>query len=174
MDPLEARFTEVIRSSARLVRSAIVRTGGRIAERQLEDLEQEVYLALWHRFRSSAGPPEEIAPAYLYRASVRETVRAMARLPMECELDPAAEPSETRADPERRATSRELGERIALALQGLSPDRRRAAAAHLQGFDVAEIMNLFGWSYERARNLIARGVGDLRRRLGSESEYERH
>jgi DNA-directed RNA polymerase specialized sigma24 family protein len=94
-------------------------------------------------------------------------------LPLECELDPADEPTEIGADPERRAASRELGARVAAALKRLAPDRRRAAAAHLQGFEVAEIMAFFGWSYERARNLIARGVADLRRQLESESDHER-
>jgi DNA-directed RNA polymerase specialized sigma24 family protein len=34
--------------------------------------------------------------------------------------------------------------------------------AHLQGLSVAEIMALYGWSYQKARNLIARRMADLR------------
>jgi DNA-directed RNA polymerase specialized sigma24 family protein len=43
-----------------------------------------------------------------------------------------------------------------------APDRARAVKAHLAGFSVEEIMALCGWPYQRARNLIARGMADLR------------
>lgn len=50
-------------------------------------------------------------------------------------------------------------------IEQLAPDRRRAARAHLAGFVVAEIMDMYGWTYQKARNLIARGMADLRERL---------
>lgn len=56
-------------------------------------------------------------------------------------------------------------ERIAKALASLAPDRRKAVRAHLAGFDVNEIMTMYGWPYQKARNLITRGVADLRARL---------
>jgi DNA-directed RNA polymerase specialized sigma24 family protein len=37
--------------------------------------------------------------------------------------------------------------------------------AHLAGFQFQEIMIRFGWSYQRARNLISRGMADLRKAL---------
>ena len=61
--------------------------------------------------------------------------------------------------------SMELGMDIRESLSILAPDRRRAVQAHLMGFDVREIMEIRGWSYNRARNLIARGMADLRREL---------
>jgi hypothetical protein len=36
---------------------------------------------------------------------------------------------------------------------------------YLAGFSVPELMTMYGWSYERARNLSARGMADLRARL---------
>ena len=48
------------------------------------------------------------------------------------------------------------------SLESLPPDRARAVRAHLAGFSVQEVMALCGWPYQRARNLIARGMADLR------------
>jgi RNA polymerase sigma factor (sigma-70 family) len=171
LDAIESRFDELIRSSARLVRAAILRVGGR-AVRHVEDLEQRVYLALWRRFRAAGGPPEEIAAAYVYRSAVREAVRELRSLPLEEPLTEALAAPSPELDPERLAAGRELGERIAAALARLAPDRRRAVAAHLQGFEVVEIQRLFGWDYQRARNLIARGLQDLRQMLASEVQDE--
>ncbi|HEV8632169.1 MAG TPA: sigma-70 family RNA polymerase sigma factor [Thermoanaerobaculia bacterium] len=171
MDAIENRFDELVRSSARLVRAAILRVGGRAA-RHVEDLEQRVYLALWRRFQAEGGPPQEIAAAYVYRSAVREAVRELRSLPPEEPLAEGLDPASPAVDPERQAAGRELGERIAAALARLAPDRRRAVAAHLQGFEVAEIQRLFDWDYQRARNLIARGLQELRQQLAPEVQDE--
>jgi RNA polymerase sigma factor (sigma-70 family) len=176
MPTAEERFEELVRSSARLVRAAIARAAGRSAPRLVEDVEQQVYLSLWRRFTGPDGPPADIAPAYLYRAAVRETVRTLARWPPnDDEIDEEQAPASGAplSDPERCAVSRELGARITIALARLTPDRRRAAAAHLQGFDVGEIERLFGWSYQRARNLVARGMAELRQELREEANDDR-
>jgi len=172
LESLETRFERLVRASARLVRAAIVRAAGTRRDRVADDVEQQVYLALWRRFSSPQGPPAELAPAYLYRAAVRETVRALARLRESQSEDCAAlaEPAAGDADPERLASARETGARVAAALARLQPERRRAVAAHLQGFEIGEIMKLFDWDYQRARNLVARGMADLRRELGSTAD----
>jgi DNA-directed RNA polymerase specialized sigma24 family protein len=40
-----------------------------------------------------------------------------------------------------------------------------AVRAHLAGFDVREVMRMNGWTYQKARNLIARGMAELREAL---------
>jgi DNA-directed RNA polymerase specialized sigma24 family protein len=47
----------------------------------------------------------------------------------------------------------------------LAAERQRAVRAHLSGFDVQEIMAMHGWPYQKARNLIARGMAELREAL---------
>jgi DNA-directed RNA polymerase specialized sigma24 family protein len=37
--------------------------------------------------------------------------------------------------------------------------------AHLMGYSAQEIMTMHGWSYNTARNLVARGMADLRLEL---------
>jgi DNA-directed RNA polymerase specialized sigma24 family protein len=69
------------------------------------------------------------------------------------------------ASPHRELAFRELKQQVEVALASLGDDRRRATRAHLAGFQVTEIMGMYGWTYNRARNLIARGMADLRREL---------
>ena len=67
----------------------------------------------------------------------------------------------------------ELMSIMARALATLAQDRRRAVELHLQGLTVPEISDLLAWSEARTRNLVYRGLDDLRqalRREGIDSE----
>ncbi len=68
----------------------------------------------------------------------------------------------TGTTPEDDVRRREQRQALRASLETLAPDRARAVKAHLAGFSVEEIMALCGWPYQRARNLIARGMADLR------------
>jgi DNA-directed RNA polymerase specialized sigma24 family protein len=68
----------------------------------------------------------------------------------------------TGTTPDDDMRRREQREALRASLEALAPDRARAVKAHLAGFSVEEIMALCGWPYQRARNLIARGMADLR------------
>lgn len=106
--------------------------------------------------------------SYIYRAAIRETVRAVKRELEQVRLhtsidDPVvAEPLSGTPDPEEAASAAELGARIERALKDLAPEREQAVRAHLAGYTVDEIMQVHGWPYQKARNLIARGLSDLR------------
>jgi len=150
----------------RMVRSVIARAGGRVLRESRDDVEQQVWLAIWRRLQ---GEQEIDHPtSYLYTVARREALRAveeeLRRVQLTDELPPpAASPAD---DPVRALVARETDARVQAALAQLAPDRRRAMQAVLNGLNVDEIQDLFGWSYERARNLIARGRADLRARLG--------
>ena len=69
---------------------------------------------------------------------------------------------DSRPDPSESVAGREQREHIESSLAELGPERERAVRAHLAGFAVQEIMEMHTWSYQKARNLIARGMQDLR------------
>lgn len=122
-------------------------------------------LALWRR---ASGEQEIHHPAsYVYRAAVRETIRVLRHERRRREIDAAAIDTsrDDGKDPEELLELRETGRRIQTAIAELPMERQRAVRAHLAGFAVREIMEMFDWSYNRARNLIGRGVRDLRRKL---------
>jgi DNA-directed RNA polymerase specialized sigma24 family protein len=55
----------------------------------------------------------------------------------------------------------------------LSDNRRRAVGLYLEGMASQEIATLLGWSEPKARNLLYRGLSDLRAQLRAEGiEYE--
>jgi DNA-directed RNA polymerase specialized sigma24 family protein len=96
---------------------------------------------------------------------VRETVRALRREQARGEVPiehADAEAVADQADSHAALESRELGAAIEACVAALAEDRARAVRGHLAGFDVAELMALYGWTYQRARNLVARGMSDLR------------
>ncbi len=120
--------------------------------------------------------PNEQIPSnpssYLYKAAVRETVRTLGsrRKVQVVELDENQE--DRLPTPHQTLESKELGTAIRDALAKLLPDRRRAVQAHLMGFDVQETMSMQNWSYNKARNLVSRGMADLRRELKRRGVHE--
>jgi RNA polymerase sigma-70 factor (ECF subfamily) len=51
------------------------------------------------------------------------------------------------------------------ALETLAVDRRVAVRLHLRGQSLAEIARITGWTSGKARNLLYRGLADLRASL---------
>jgi RNA polymerase sigma factor (sigma-70 family) len=162
----DVRFEELVRRYGRLISAVVARVarGGLAASR--DDVEQKVLFSLWKRLCGE----QTIDPSssYVYRAAVREAVRAVREAVGRAE-DPLAEEGVEQAGPEpdpfATLASKERLAQIEGAMAALPLDRRRAVRAHLAGFDVDEIMRLHGWPYQKARNLIARGMADLRRTL---------
>jgi RNA polymerase sigma factor (sigma-70 family) len=153
----------LVRQYSRLIRSVVARVAGQRAALIRDDVEQEISIALWRRLRS--GQDLEAGPAYVYKAAVRETVRMLRKLlkhdasPLpEGAGEPAGAPDPTPAQDEDAAA-------IEAALRALQPEREAAVRLHLMGYDVAEVMRLRDWPYHKARNLIARGMADLRQAL---------
>lgn len=162
-EPIHSRaLEELVSRYSRLIRSAVGRVAGPLSEAVADDIEQKVLIALW-----KAMPGEQIPDhpsSYLYRAAVRETVRTLKSRRTE-ETGLVEDQRDPMPSPDRLAESAELGALIRDALSTLSTDRRRAVKAHLMGFDVQEIMTMQSWPYNKARNLIVRGMADLRREL---------
>jgi RNA polymerase sigma factor (sigma-70 family) len=153
----------LVRQYSRLIRSVVARVAGQRAALIQDDVEQEIRIALWRRLRS--GQELEAAPSYVYKAAVRETVRMLRKLlkhdaaPLpEGAGEPAAKPDATPGQEADAAA-------IEAALRALQPEREAAVRLHLMGYEVAEVMRLRDWPYQKARNLIARGMADLREGL---------
>jgi RNA polymerase sigma factor (sigma-70 family) len=163
-----ARLEELVRQYGRLIQTVVARVGGRSAALVGQDIEQAVVLGLWQQLKREQTIQHPAS--YVYRAAVRETIRTLQReraqrARSEEGVDP--EVASPQGDPFAALSAKEQGEAIEGSLDQLAPDRRRAARAHLAGFEVAEIMDMYGWTYQKARNLIARGMADLREALRS-------
>ncbi|MBZ0113979.1 MAG: sigma-70 family RNA polymerase sigma factor [Thermoanaerobaculia bacterium] len=167
LPPLEERFENLVRGYSRLIRAAVSRAGGAGAELHGGEIEQRVLTALWKQV--SGEQTIHHPSSYIYRAAVRETLRVLRREQRQEVMTRQAvsltEATRTEVGPDRALESKELARTIDEVLGELAQDRARAIRAHLAGFKVQEIMSMYGWSYQTARNLVSRGMADLRRGL---------
>ncbi len=162
----ESKLTALLQDYGRLIAQAIRRVVGPDGVPDAADSAPPVHIALWQQLRREQVI--EYPASYVYKAAIREAVRAVRRYrargeePIELAPLQLSGP-ESRAD--RLTDARRVQDAIAEALAAMAPDRARAVRGHLAGFSVEELMKLYGWTYQRARNLIARGMADLRSEL---------
>ncbi len=146
--------------------------GRRIASRhgldpdEVDEVLQDVRIRLW-RAASAPGGVRFTNAHYVYKVVVsasldlvRKRRRHRARLVNLDLVDPGVLPIDARTDALIEANA--LGHAVQQALLDLPPDRREAVRLGLQGHDRFEIARLKGWSVARARNLLYRGLADLR------------
>jgi RNA polymerase sigma factor (sigma-70 family) len=163
----DTAIEELIRRYGALIRNVVARTAGRASGVAREDIAQQVVINLWKQLDREQNI--EHPTSYIYRAAVRETIRAVRReRTREQSAGDAFDVAASVVDketPETTLQRKERAEVLSQAISELASERGLAVRAHLAGYDVTEIMKMFEWPYQKARNLIARGMTDLRTRL---------
>jgi RNA polymerase sigma factor (sigma-70 family) len=166
-DPLSPAIESVLTRFAAMVRRVGVRHG--LSDGDVDEVFQEVRIRLW-RARGHEG--EQIAAvgtSYLYRTAVSAALDVIRRhrrsreAPLDedgDELVPAAA-----GGPEHVLASSELASQVARAIDTITASRRPVVRMHLLGYSRDEIAGLLGWSEAKTRNLLYRGLADLRERL---------
>jgi RNA polymerase sigma-70 factor (ECF subfamily) len=181
----EARFESLVREYGRFLRAVIVRVCPRNMGIQIADVEQEARIRFWKALQSER---EIDNPAsYLYRiavnAAIDATRRVVARHEEQLRTEAEAEEAEPRPGfpletspeqaPDRIAARHQILQRVEAAIGALAEKRRIAVELHLQGMSTREIAELTSWSEPKARNLLYRGLSELRRALREQGiEYE--
>lgn len=165
-DP-SALIEETVIRWAAVIRRAALRYG--LLEDHFDELVQDVRLRIWRALESRGGDPATLAPSYGYQAAVSAAIdllrslrsrRRMSTATLEEAADSAAL---SRSHP--AASESDLLDALERALLALPEDRRVAVRLHLSGQDLKEIVVLTGWSPARVRNLVYRGLGELRMAL---------
>jgi RNA polymerase sigma factor (sigma-70 family) len=155
---------------AALIRSAVGRVAGSRSADIGDDVVQRVTTALWKRLK---GEQVIDHPAsYIYRCAIREALRELDRLGDALSAPLDEQLADDAPDPETVLQARQLGATIETCFADLHPERAQAVRAHLAGFAVEEIMEMYAWPYQKARNLISRGMADLRARLAQRGIHE--
>ncbi len=179
---VEKRFNVIVEEYGKFLRQAIVRACPKDLGIQFSDIEQEARLRLWRALQSEREIKD--LASYLYKIAATTTLDAVRRVKSKREEQPPwdnddddaqvnPDPVAPRPSPEREAQQRELVSKVKAALARLPDNRRRAVALHLEGMTSQEIAGLMGWTEPKARNLIYRGLEDLRETLRAEGiEYE--
>jgi RNA polymerase sigma-70 factor (ECF subfamily) len=70
--------------------------------------------------------------------------------------------------PEEDLSQSELAAQVERAIDAIHPTRRPVVRMHLMGHSREEIAGLLGWSEAKTRNLLYRGLADVRERLLAE------
>lgn len=153
-----AEFTGLVRRVGRKYR---------LSDADLDDVMQEVRIRLW---RAASEKTEPLSASYVYRTSMSAAIDLLRRrrargADRTVGLDTVEEPAAETADPSRRVEESELAAQLDRALEAIAPTRRPVVRMYLAGHSSEEIAALMGWSEAKARNLVYRGMADLRERL---------
>ena len=159
----EGRFEGMVRQYGRLISAVVARVGGQATSLFREDIEQQVLIELWRQV--DREQKIDHPSSYLYKAAVRETVRVLRRELSREVVPDGVQEARGGESPYQSLAGKEQAALVEECVEGLASDRQRAVRAHLSGFDVQEIMAMHGWPYQKARNLVARGIAELREAL---------
>ena len=176
---IEAEFNAILEKYGAFLRQTIARICPKDLGIQFDDIEQEARLRLWRAIE--AEREINFHGSYIYRIVVSVTINAInrAKARREEQLRLAEdEDDEGTADaqpitlaagagnsPEAQAGREELLRKVEEAMARLPENRRLAMGLHLKGMTTDEIADLMGWSEPKARNLVYRGLKDLRKEL---------
>lgn len=152
---------------------AMVRAVGarhRLSEADVDEVMQEVRIRLW-RADPSGEQIERWGASYVYRTAMSAALDLLRRRRSRAadhteSVDDRSEelPAATRG-PHDEVVGGELSARILAAVDTLALPRRAAVRMYLTGYEREEIAELLGWTEAKTRNLLYRGLADLRKRL---------
>ena len=169
------RVSDAIESALARFAGAVRAAGARyrIPPSDQEEFLQSVRVRLWRALER--GERIEAAPAsYLYRAAStaavdlvrqRHTRRAAASVELDAAGFAVPDPA-PRPDP--AAEGSELVRQVERAIETIAPARRPVVRMYLAGHPREEIAQLMGWTEAKTRNLLYRGLADLRERLAAQ------
>jgi RNA polymerase sigma-70 factor (ECF subfamily) len=157
------------------LRQALARSVGRVCPpwlaAQKDDIVQIALMRVLNAQRKSELS-DPVPASYLWKVAYSATVDQIRRVRRrrEMELDEARQtnpdpPAPT--SPDRELARKELGQAILGCLGRLQERRRLVVGFFLNGDSVKEMMRLLDWDERRVRNLLFRGLTDLRRCLTS-------
>lgn len=169
-DTLSAELEQTLHRYRVRVRQAAYRHG--ITDADLDELLQEVRIRLW-KAQERGEKLSELPASYLYKTAMsasvdllrrRRTAREEASVSLEGIRQAGIEPV-GREDASQAAESDELGAQIDGALGTLTPSRQPVVRMYLAGYDRSEIASLMKWTEAKTRNLLYRGLEELREEL---------
>jgi RNA polymerase sigma-70 factor (ECF subfamily) len=165
-DEVSAALEERVRRFADLLRYARRRHG--LDPQDLDELVQEVRLRLW-RAQGSGESITAVTSSYMYRTAMSaavDLIRKRRRQRRDAQ-DPDGHVGAAVADPSagRVGETQEVRDAMRRALDSLAGPRAVAVRLHLAGYAREEIAASLGWSEAKTRNLVYRGLADLRARL---------
>ena len=161
-----AALEGVVSRFARMVRSVGVRHG--LGESDLDEVLQEVRIRLWQACPTSEQI-QSLGASYVYRAAIsaaRDLLRRR-RARGAAVTDSVDEHTNiaVSATASQETEARDLERQVLDVLDTIPLSRRAVVRMYLSGYERDEIGELLGWSEAKTRNLLYRGLADLRQGL---------
>jgi RNA polymerase sigma-70 factor (ECF subfamily) len=165
-DPLSPALEAVVNKFAGLVRGVGWRH--RLSEAEIHEVMQQVRIRLWQA-QGTGEQISRVSASYVYRTAVSAVLDMMRRRRAQrteqmISIEDGMVASAI-ANPEGDLESSELMAQVARAIDTIPLSRRAVVRMYLAGHPREEIADLLGWSEAKTRNLLYRGLGDLRARL---------
>jgi RNA polymerase sigma-70 factor (ECF subfamily) len=177
----EAEFNAILEKYGAFLRQTIARVCPKDSGIQFDDIEQDARLRLWRVIE--AEREINFHGSYIYKIVISVTINAIRRAKARreeqlrlaedgadegaAEVKPIIPVAGAENSPEAQAEREELLRKVEEAMARLPESRRLAVGLHLKGMTTDEIADLMGWSEPKARNLVYRGLKDLRGKLRS-------
>ncbi|MGV3707887.1 MAG: RNA polymerase sigma factor [Gemmatimonas sp.] len=151
----------------RLVRAAGLRHG--VGDDESSELVQEVRIRLW-RAHSDSEEIGRLPTSYVYRTAATAALDLVRRRRRHEEREPPIDSAPmaalvSRSGADEDALASDLGVAIMRELETMVEARRVVVRMHLSGYERDEMCSMLGWSDAKVRNLLYRGLQDLRERL---------
>jgi RNA polymerase sigma-70 factor (ECF subfamily) len=153
--------------------AALVRRVGwrhRLSAADVDELMQEVRVRLWRVHADDGEKIEAVSPSYVYQTAVSAALDLMRRrrarqADMHESGSDAFDHTAAPGGPDRDLAASELARTVARAIDTIPATRRPVVRMYLAGYPREEIATLLGWTEAKTRNLLYRGLDDLRARL---------
>lgn len=165
-DHLSPALEATLARYAGLIRQVSQRHG--LAGLDVDEVMQAVRIRLWRALGDSERI-SELKPFYVRQAAMSAALdmirqrRARREEPMLESSAPGIGLVASRdAGPNELVEQSEVEEMVGRAIEALPPRRQPVVRMYLAGYNSAEIAGVFGWSEPKARNLLYRGLAELR------------
>lgn len=160
LDALLARLGRMVRA-----------VGGRhaLGADEIDALVQEVRIRIW-RAHPESEEIERLPTSYVYRTAMAAAIDLLRQRRRHVERaapleEAGAVTAGSAATADAAVLAAELGAAIDRALASMVEARRVVVRMHLAGYGREEMVAMLGWPDGKVRNLLYRGMDDLRERL---------
>ena len=166
-DAISAALEVLLARCVRMVRSVGARHG--LSDADVDDVVQDVRIRLW-RSCTTTEQIERLGASYVYRAATTAALDLLRRrrahgAAVTDSVDEHCEQLAARSSTSDATDAHDLERQVLAALDTLPLSRRTVVRMYLGGYEREEIAELLGWTEAKTRNLLYRGLDDLRARL---------
>lgn len=172
VQPAEGRFDQLVKEFGLYLRNTIASICPKNLGIQIDDIEQEARIRLWKALEREVEIRDHAS--YIYRIAFTTTIDAIRRVKSRKEeqltttedsTQESKEPEvviDQRPSPHEKTETKQILNQVEQILATMDQNRRSAIRLYLQGMTSFEIADVRGWSEPKARNLLYRGLKDLR------------